>query len=748
MKIIINKIISGALAGGLAIWFLGSVVFAAAPTSVTIRATVVDNVSQAKKDGVQLELFKSGSTTGKLLTTSGGYANFSGVAVSKTDIYELRVGPNSNKEWKAVNLTLSPENTTKVCSPCLFSVPGAYSATTKNYDRYVKVGLGIVDSSQSTSVIVSGLVKDAKDGSIINGATVTGTDSVPPSVVTKDNNKYTLTFNNVQVGRSVSLTAVAAGYQDQPETIAVGSNDTINKDILMTKKGDDKKKLLPAPKPIIGIDSTNITVQVIEKGKGALGQHFFVFNAAVPDQSLTPGVEESILNYTVSGDAPWLTLVGGSSGTSIDALHRNKFDILFPTAKTLEVGEYTADIIVSDLKATNNPQKVTVSIKVTKPIVKMGEVLHSLIYGTIFDTKQFAENYCNRAKGTAPQEVKPKMAPPYGISIVGILDSLTINPEFHNSWQCVAIPESGKYKSTYQIKYKTAAVPSLITMAVENIKNNVSTGDKEIGSVQVTPSSALDKDGQPLVADVRFYVDVNLSGKENIDPHIQPIVSDYVKVRFNIFHKITLLPTAIEKVPTKTRGLFDKLGKVGKILDKKAAEILVDVFTKDKDKPIAQIAQKPTYANGYLILTRNQGLRNKYRSSATISETELRTLENEVNQAEDKIAYTNNAPIDTWVRANEPIYPFFIFDDLAPNTTDRRIISMLQGIEVISSEESSGVPVQTSVIRKIEPKTDANNNLVSIESYLPTPYSPGEQVVRREVNWIPNTGKQFTQEAK
>ena len=91
---------------------------------------------------------------------------------------------------------------------------------------------------------------------------------------------------------------------------------------------------------------------------------------------------------------------------------------------------------------------------------------------------------------------------------------------------------------------------------------------------------------------------------------------------------------------------------------------------------------------------------------------------------------------------------FFVFLDLAPKTTDRHIISKLQGIEILSSEQNSEVSPQTSVIRKIEPKTDANNNLVSIETYTPEPYAAGEQVTPRVVNWIPNTGKQFSAEAQ
>lgn len=749
MRYFINRTVSAALLVVAIVGLSPAVSVAQTVKPVAIRATVVDDAGKAK-DGVQLELYKKGNTTGNLsVSKGGGYVTFPGVEVATSDIYELKVGATSAKDWQAVYLNFSPNNDknltgTKTCPSCLFSVPGTKTAANPTGDRYVKVGLRKTINSELSSLIVDGYVKDAdgKTGGIKN-ATVTGTGGI--QTPTDSDGKYTLSFNNLKLGSAVTLTAVAAGYLDKTESITFGSDTVVHKDILM-QKGDGSPPPPPKPKPKIGVDSRAVTHQEIERGKKATGQWFQVKNDEVGS--------DPVLNYTVSKDVEWLTLTGAVTGSSRDANDSQRVNIIFPTAAHLEVGDYNATLTISDANATNSPQTVNVSLKVIKPVIKFGDVWHSLIYGNVYDKPEYARNYCNRTKGVNPQNVRPKMNPPYGISIVGIAGNITINPEFYNSWQCVALPEQedGKYKSVYKIKYKTDAVPSTISMLADEIKDEVPSGaDEDLGSVEVTPSSALGKDGKPTAADVRFYAYGDLFGKHNIDPKIQPIPIDYVKMRINIFDKIVNINTAVEKVPTKTRGGVS-LGSLKKInirdtlkkaAEKFGAEEIAKLLGKDKDA-----AQKPTYADGFLVLTRTKTIRDKYLSSATISQAEFEALKMEINLAEDIFVYTSKAPIDTWLWAKEPSYPFFVFANLAPNTTDPHVIAKLQEVDLISSEQSAGAPPQTSQVKNIEPKLDANGNLVSIEEYLPKPYADGEQVAPRIVNWIPNTGKQFTEEAE
>lgn len=737
MRNFFNRFIFGALLVVAIAGLSSAVAVAQTAKTVTVRAMVVDSDNK-QKDDVQLELYKNGQTTGNLFVSkSGGYANFTSVEVASSDIYELKVGASSAKDWQAVYLNFSPKNdknltNTKICPSCLFSVPGTKTADNPAGDRYLKVGLGKATSSGLNSLIVSGYVKDA-DGKtgVIKNAKVTGTGG--KEITTGSDGKYTLSFDNLKLGNAVTLTAVASGYSDKTESITIGSDTTVSKDILMQKSATSPPPPPPAPKPKIGVVSTAVTPQEIERGKGATGQWFNVRNE---------GDANSVLNYTVSKDVEWLTLTGAVADSSKDVNDSKRVNIIFPDAAGLAIGDYNATLTVIDANAINTPQTVNVSLKVIKPPIKFGDVWHSLIYGNVFDQPESATNYCNRTKGTKPMEVRPKTVSPYGISIVGIMGNIAINPEFYDTWQCVALQDGGKYKSAYQIKYKTNAVPSVISMLADKLKNEVPVADEDMGSVEVTPSAA---PGQ--TADVRFYAFGDLYHKQNIDPKVQPIPIDYVKVRLNIFEKITDLNTAVEKVPAKVRG-GGLLGDLAKIvvkgdLGKKAAEKILEVLGKDKDA-----AQKPTYADGYLVLTRNKAIRDKYLSSLTISHAELEALEGEINQTEDKIAYTSKAPVDIWLWAKEPTYPFFVFKDLAPNSTDRHIISKLQGIDIISSEQTTAAPPQTAVVRKIEPKIDTNGNLVSLEEYLPKAYADGEQVAPRVVNWIVNTGKQFTEETK
>lgn len=758
MRYFSNRIFNSALLVMAIVGLLSGVSVAQTVKTVIVRATVVDNAGKAK-DGVQLELYKNGATTGDLISSrNGGYANFTGVSISKSDIYELKVGGSSAKDWQAVYITLSPENITKTCPSCLFSVPGTVYGANKTGDRYVKVGLGIATDSGGGSLIVGGYVKDA-DGKtgVIKNAKVVGTGG--KEFTTGSDGKYTLSFDNLKSGNAVTLTAVASGYSDKTESIIIGSDTTVNRDILMQKSA-----VAPPPppaiiKPTIELDKNDLGTIVIEPGKKAPSQEFQVWSGGEVQMWQGEIRPESILNFTVSSSSdptdvegvPFLNL-SRLSGQSKNKDEKVGIRVDFFGSYKLPARDapYLATLTISDPNASNSPRTVTVSIKVNKPAIEMGDVWHSLVYGNVFDAPKSATNYCNRTKGTAPMEVRPKTVSPYGISIVGIMGNIAINPEFYDTWQCLALPDGGKYKSAYQIKYKTNAVPSVISMLADKLKNAVPVADEDMGSVEVTPSAAPGKDGKPSVADVRFYAFGGLFHKQNIDPKVQPIPIDYVRMRINIYDKITDMTTAVGKVPTKTRGggLLGDLAKIGAVIIKKngaekLGEVIADALGKDKDA-----ALKPTYADGYLVLTRNKAIRDKYLSSATISQAEFEALKGEINTAEDLIPYTSKAPIDTWLWAKEPTYPFFVFANLAPNTVDRHIVSKLQEVKIISSERSAGVPPQTSVVRKIEPKIDANSNLVSIEEYLPKPYAEGEQVSPRIVDWIPNTGKQFTEEAK
>ncbi|MHC4673831.1 MAG: family 10 glycosylhydrolase [Planctomycetota bacterium] len=109
----------------------------------------------------------------------------------------------------------------------------------------------------------------------------------------------------------------------------------------------------PGPPPTIELDPTLINRLVIE-GNDLANDMF----------SIRTPVADSVLEYTITRDVTWLSL-SPTAGTSTG--EADPIDIIYHTS-FLAIGNYTANITVTDPAATNSPQTLIVNLKVANAI--------------------------------------------------------------------------------------------------------------------------------------------------------------------------------------------------------------------------------------------------------------------------------------------------------------------------------------------------------------------------------------------
>lgn len=110
-------------------------------------------------------------------------------------------------------------------------------------------------------------------------------------------------------------------------------------------------KLTKEPPPEISVSPATLSFSAQTGGTNPQPQNIVVRNSG-----------QSTLNYTISDDADWLG-VSPADGTSSG---ENKTHAVSVTSGGLGEGSYSATITISDPNATNNPQNVSVSLKVSK----------------------------------------------------------------------------------------------------------------------------------------------------------------------------------------------------------------------------------------------------------------------------------------------------------------------------------------------------------------------------------------------
>ena len=147
--------------------------------------------------------------------------------------------------------------------------------------------------------------------------------------------RYALTFN------SGSHTRISVGFK----LGSAGSAPSVAWDTLqITSQGGSTA-------PAIALSTLHLATST-DTGKDAAAQTFTVANSAA-----------GMLNYTISDDAPWLS-VSPQNGTSTG--QANPIGVSYATAD-LTAGTYHATITVSDAMADNNPAKIQLTLIVNDP---------------------------------------------------------------------------------------------------------------------------------------------------------------------------------------------------------------------------------------------------------------------------------------------------------------------------------------------------------------------------------------------
>jgi len=109
-------------------------------------------------------------------------------------------------------------------------------------------------------------------------------------------------------------------------------------------------KMTKEPPPEISVNPGNLSFTASTNGPNPASQNLTVRNSG-----------KGTLNYTISDDASWLSVNPGS-GTSTDQQNSHSVAV---NVSGLAKGTHTAKITVSASNATNNPQSVDVSLKIS-----------------------------------------------------------------------------------------------------------------------------------------------------------------------------------------------------------------------------------------------------------------------------------------------------------------------------------------------------------------------------------------------
>lgn len=130
-------------------------------------------------------------------------------------------------------------------------------------------------------------------------------------------------------------------------TITITCSDAYNN----PQKASVALQLSKEPPPEISVSPTALTFSAQAGGSSPRAQTINIRNSG-----------KSVLNYTISDDASWLD-VNPTSGSSSG---ENKGHTVTVNSSGMSEGNYAATITIGDPKATNSPQKVSVTLQISK----------------------------------------------------------------------------------------------------------------------------------------------------------------------------------------------------------------------------------------------------------------------------------------------------------------------------------------------------------------------------------------------
>jgi hypothetical protein len=156
-----------------------------------------------------------------------------------------------------------------------------------------------------------------------------GTTTTETDIITVTVNTSGLMANTYKATITVSTQAATSATQQIPVTLTV-----------------------TAPSPTIGKSPVNLAFTGTQDGSNPTPQTFAITN---------PGTET--LNWSVTDDAPWLTVTPLSGTTTTDT------DLISVSVNTagLTGNMYTATITLTDPSASNSPQQIPVTLALTAP---------------------------------------------------------------------------------------------------------------------------------------------------------------------------------------------------------------------------------------------------------------------------------------------------------------------------------------------------------------------------------------------
>lgn len=151
------------------------------------------------------------------------------------------------------------------------------------------------------------------------------------------------------VGHTVAVdaTGMSGRDADYTATITVTCGDAYNNPQTVAVA----LKLSKEPPPQISVAPASLSFGAQVGGSNPSPQTITVKNSG-----------QSVLNYTISDDASWLDVSPASGSSSGET----KSHTVAVNSTGLAVGSYTAMITVSDSRATNNPQTVSVSLQISQ----------------------------------------------------------------------------------------------------------------------------------------------------------------------------------------------------------------------------------------------------------------------------------------------------------------------------------------------------------------------------------------------
>jgi len=151
------------------------------------------------------------------------------------------------------------------------------------------------------------------------------------------------------VEHTVSINKSGLSEQDYSSTITVTCSEACNS----PQKVQVSLKITKEPPPEIWVNTNQLTFSTQEGGSNPPSQTIKIKNNG-----------EGTLNYQVTSDAFWLT-VSPESGTSAGAEKSHSVSI---NIIGLSVGNYNGKLTISDPKASNSPQEVSISLNITKEL--------------------------------------------------------------------------------------------------------------------------------------------------------------------------------------------------------------------------------------------------------------------------------------------------------------------------------------------------------------------------------------------